>query len=61
MGHEGATEGSLECKGVGLSFLACNYISPCAWCYLLLPREYKKITSNMVKQKNQNKLQLLSL
>ena len=52
MGHEGATEGSLECEGPGLSFLAYNYICPYAWCYLLLPREYRRITSNVVKQTN---------
>lgn len=56
MGHEEATEGSLECKGAGLSFFACNYISPHAWYYLLLPKEYRNITSNVAKQKNQNKL-----
>lgn len=56
MGHEEATEGSLECEGAVLSFLACNYISLHAWCYLLLSREYRKITSNVVKQRNQNKL-----
>lgn len=55
MGHKGDI-GEFGVWGAGLSFLACNYISPHAWCYLLLPREYGKITSNVVKQKNQNKL-----
>lgn len=50
MGYEGATEEIVECEGTGLSFLACDCISSHAWCYLLLPREYRKITSNIVKQ-----------
>lgn len=51
MGYEGATEGSFECKGAGLSFSACNYISSLLWHYLLLLWDCWKITTNMVTQR----------